>query len=143
MNKIQDKTPRRWAGVRFDVFTHNYALETLKKEHPQMVYLSYGETDDFAHDGRYEHYLKSAHNTDKMIQEIWEFLQSDPFYRDYTTLIITTDHGRGIDPDSGKQSWRHHGTKYKDSEYTWIAMLGKGIDAKGEINDGKLTTPTK
>lgn len=130
LNDLQDQIPSPWSTVRLDAFTHNYMIEHLKKHHPRLVYISYGETDDFAHDGRYDHYLRSAHQTDKWIQALWEFLQSDPFYQGKTSLVITTDHGRGHSPMT---EWKSHGTIYKGSNEIWAAMLGPNIAAKGEI----------
>src|SRR5699024_9326815 len=53
LNKAQPNTPSPWGSVRLDMFTHNYALEYMKRKHPDMVYIAYGETDDFAHGGNY------------------------------------------------------------------------------------------
>ena len=130
LNHLQDQIPSPWATVRLDAFTHNYLLEHLKKHHPRVTYISYGETDDFAHDGRYDHYLRSAHQTDKWIQELWEYLQSDPFYRGKTSILITTDHGRGESPMT---EWKSHGTIYRGSDAIWMAALGPNIPAKGEV----------
>ena len=32
LNKLQDQTPSPWSTVRLDVFTHNFALEYMKKK---------------------------------------------------------------------------------------------------------------
>ena len=63
LNKLQPQIPSPWATVRLDAFTHHYAKEYIKKHKPKVVYISYGETDDFAHDGDYDHYLHSAYQT--------------------------------------------------------------------------------
>src|SRR5690606_12832092 len=76
LNELQKQVPSPWGSVRLDAFTHHYALEYLKKNHPEVVYISYGETDDFAHDGNYQAYLRSAHTTDAMIKELWEYTQN-------------------------------------------------------------------
>lgn len=139
LNHLQDQAIRPWESVRQDVFTHNYALEFIKKEHPKLVYISYGETDDFAHDGDYTHYLLAAKNTDAMIKELWNYCQSDDFYKGKTTFIITTDHGRGTKPleawKSHGQNLKYHGKTYNidGSDETWIAVLGAGISSKGEV----------
>lgn len=137
LNDIQDQTPRRWEGVRFDVFTHNYALEAIKEEKPKVVYIAYGETDDYAHDGRYDHYLKSAHQTDSFIKELWDFVQSDPFYKNQTTFVLTTDHGRGegVNNDASKgvkDTWQHHGTDIKNADQTWVILFGNLAPKLGE-----------
>ncbi|MFD2516999.1 alkaline phosphatase family protein [Salinimicrobium flavum] len=131
LGKIQQETPRRWETVRFDTFTHNFALEYLKTEKPRLLYIGYGETDDFAHEGRYDHYLKSARKNDDMIRELWEYVQRDPFYKDQTTFIITTDHGRG-ESATEKSTWKHHGPSIENSGQTWIVAFGKGISKEGE-----------
>lgn len=130
LNDLQDQIPSPWSTVRLDAFTHHYMMEHLKKHHPRIVYISYGETDDFAHDGRYDHYLKSAHQTDKWLAALWDYLQNDPFYRGKTSMIITTDHGRGHSP---MEQWKSHGTVYKGSDQIWIAAIGPNIPALGEV----------
>tara|TARA_R110000868_G_scaffold34421_1_gene124317 strand:- start:13047 stop:14144 length:1098 start_codon:yes stop_codon:yes gene_type:complete len=130
LNDLQPKVPSPWGSVRLDAFTHYYALELMKKEHPELVYISYGETDDFAHDGEYDSYLKSAHNTDALIKELWEYTQQDAFYKDNTVFIITTDHGRGTEP---LETWKHHGSNIKGAGQTWMVLFGKGVDTLGEV----------
>ncbi|NAS10577.1 sulfatase-like hydrolase/transferase [Flavobacteriaceae bacterium R33] len=129
LNVLQPQIPSPWGSVRLDAFTHHYAMEYMKKSHPKFVYIAYGETDDFAHDGNYEAYLNSANNTDKFIEKLWNFVQADPFYKDRTTFIITTDHGRGTEP---LETWRHHGAKIKDAGEVWIIAFGKQIQPVGE-----------
>ena len=131
LNKLQKQIPSPWGSVRLDAFTHHFALEYMKKEHPQLVYIAYGETDDFAHDGDYQAYLKSAHNTDGLIKEIWEFTQQDDFYRDQTIFLITTDHGRGTQP---LDTWRSHGSNIKGADQVWLVVFGKGITPMGEVD---------
>ena len=129
LNQIQPTVPSPWATVRLDMFTHHYCLEYLKRKHPKVVYISYGETDDFAHDGAYDHYLKSAHQTDQWIKELWEYVQSDPVYAGKTTFLITTDHGRGHSP---KSEWKSHGKTFEGSNAIWMAVIGPDTPALGE-----------
>ena len=51
-----------------DVFTHYAALEYLKTKKPKVLYISYGETDEWAHHGYYRSYLDAAHLVDKWIK---------------------------------------------------------------------------
>lgn len=132
LNRLQKQAVRVWESVRQDVFTHNYAFEFIKKNHPKLMFISYGETDDFAHDGDYTHYLLAAENTDAMIKELWDYCQSNPYYKDKTTFIITTDHGRGTQP---LDTWRSHGNKIINSGETWIATIGPNIKVKGEVKE--------
>ncbi|MDC6387144.1 sulfatase-like hydrolase/transferase [Maribacter sp. PR1] len=136
LNELQTEIPSPWGSVRLDAFTHHFALEEMKKNHPKLIYIAYGETDDFAHDGDYEAYLKSAHNTDSFIKELWRYTQSDPFYRNNTLFIITTDHGRGTIPID---TWKSHGNNIQGSGSVWLIVFGKGVITKGEvINKGQM-----
>ena len=139
-------TPQPWTNVRNDVFTHRYALEYLEREQPDVLFISYGETDDFAHDGKYHEYIWAANRTDRFIGEIWATLQRLDAYRDNTTLFITTDHGRGQLP---LESWQHHSPTAPEhaeqdsliryaqgiagEEAVWMAAIGPDINTRGAI----------
>ncbi len=126
--RMQSQTPRIWPTVRFDVFTHNYALQALKRDRPRMIYVAYGETDDFAHEGHYGLMLDAARRTDGFLRELWTTLQSDRAYAGKTTLIVTTDHGRGSGLKKG--DWKGHGkVLWPRSDETWIAVIGPGVKA--------------
>ncbi|MDG2448070.1 MAG: alkaline phosphatase family protein [Saprospiraceae bacterium] len=135
LNDLQDQIPSPWSAVRLDAFTHNYMIEYMKKHHPRVIYISYGETDDFAHDGRYDNYLKSTHQTDQWIKALWKFIEADPYYAGNTSLVITTDHGRGTSPMT---EWKGHGTTTLGSNEIWAAALGPNIPALGEVNSDDL-----
>lgn len=130
LNELQPTIPSPWGSVRLDAFTHHFALEEMKKNHPELVFISYGETDDFAHDGDYEAYLNSAHTTDGFIKSLWEFTQQDSFYKDQTLFIVTTDHGRGTEP---LETWKSHGDKINGAGSVWLLLFGKGVSKKGEV----------
>lgn len=128
-NKMQKEIRGPWGGVRLDVFTQNYAMAALKNKKPKVLYIAYGETDDWAHENHYDQYLWSAKQTDAYIKEIWDFVQSDPQYKDKTTLIIGTDHGRG----TSKTSWRSHGSSVRYAGEIWLAVIGPDTPALGEM----------
>lgn len=130
LNEIMHQVPNPLGDVRLDAFTFNYAFEYLKKNKPRVLYIALDETDDFAHGGKYDLYLRSAHYTDNFFRILWDWCQNDPQYRGKTTIIITCDHGRGsvtID------DWRHHGTNTVNSDQIWIAAIGPDMQAGGEI----------
>jgi hypothetical protein len=54
-------------------------------------------------------------------------LQSMPEYKDNTTLVFLTDHGRG----SGPKDWTDHGQKIPDSKNMWAMFLGPDTPALG------------
>jgi hypothetical protein len=129
INRLQTEIRGPWGGVRLDPFTQHYALEAVKKHKPKVLYIAYGETDDWAHGGKYDQYIWSAKQTDEFIREIWETLQADPQYKDKTTMIITTDHGRG----TTKSSWKSHGASVRDAGEIWMVAIGPDTPASGEM----------
>jgi len=110
-----------------DAFTFHTALEYLKIHKPRVLYLSLGETDEWAHEARYDLYLQAAHRADQYARELWDTVQSMPEYRDSTTLIFLPDHGRG-----DGANWTSHGEKLPESKYIWMAFLGPDTEARGE-----------
>ncbi len=103
-------------------------LDYVKTAKPRVLFVGYGETDNWAHQGRYDLVLDSAHRVDGFVKELWETMQAMPQYRGHTTFIITCDHGRG----SGLTEWKEHGVEEKGSENVWIAVIGPDTSPLGE-----------
>lgn len=119
-------------GSRYDAFTFHYAFEYLKRRKPRVLFISLDETDEHAHGGRYDQYLRSAHKADQMIARLWQWVQADERYANKTTLIITTDHGRGSGP---KRSWKSHGRLSAGSSQMWFAIIGRDTPQLGEMKE--------
>jgi hypothetical protein len=103
-------------------------LDYVKASHPRVLFVGYGETDNWAHQGRYDLVLDSAHRMDYFVHQLWDTMQAMPQYHGTTTFIITTDHGRG----GGLTEWKEHGIEQKGSENIWIAVLGPDTAPLGE-----------
>jgi len=145
LNQLQKDIPSPWDNVRLDAFTYHFAFEYLKEKQPKALYISFGETDDFAHDGHYDEYIYAAQRADEFIKRIWNWVQNDPHYKNKTTLLITTDHGRG---HLNLEQWKYHGRfAYTDKDgvkkiadipgdgTTWMAVIGPDTPAAGERHD--------
>jgi len=120
LGDYQEHVMALWEGYRTDMPTFHLALEYLKAHRPRVLYLALGETDDWAHARRYDRLLDCLRLDDDYLKILWETLQSLPEYRDRTTLIVTTDHGRGRTP----KDWVDHGEGIRGSEEIWIAIVG-------------------
>jgi len=103
-------------------------VDYVKSGAPRVLFVGYGETDNWAHQGRYDLVLDSAHRTDRFVEQLWNTMQAMPQYRGTTTFIVTTDHGRG----SGPVEWKEHGVEEKGSENIWIAVIGPDTAPLGE-----------
>lgn len=129
VNMLQQNSSEKDQPTRLDMLTYTLAAEYIQKKHPRVVYLGFGETDEFAHHSRYDKYLGQANLFDKFLGELWQLVQEDEFYRNKTAFFITTDHGRGERADK----WPVHGPFVKGSAETWFGQMGPGISALGEI----------
>jgi hypothetical protein len=129
LSRIQFELLTPWISVRHDYITIEMALEYLKTKRPRVMYVALGETDDWAHDRRYGRVLETATYFDQCLRRLWETLQSLPAYRGKTTMLATTDHGRGSTLDN----WHNHGDDVEGAEYIWIAAAGPDTPAAGEI----------
>lgn len=127
LNHQKVETPRYWEDEPFDNLAFYTAVEYLKERKPRVLYISLGETDDWAHEHKYAYYLDSAHRVDEYLRVLWETLQSMPEYRGKTTLIFSPDHGRGTG-----SKWTEHGTEEPSSKYIWMAFMGPDTPALGE-----------
>ncbi len=128
LNRLKQDLPERWPGATYDALTFESMLLYLRHRQPRVLYLTFGETDEFGHEGDYRQYLLAAERTDRMLARLWELLQSLPAYAGKTTLLIAADHGRGPAPEE----WKNHGRDVRGSESIWIAALGPSIPARGE-----------
>lgn len=138
MNRLKQET-RVWPNEPFDSFPARTAIEYLRLHKPRVLFLSLGETDEWAHDGKYDLYLHSARRFDQYVKELWETAQSLPEYRGTTTLILAVDHGRGQAP----VEWKSHGQKVPESKYTWMAFLGPDTPARGERSNVPAVTQSQ
>ena len=139
LNRLKREIPRQWEDEPADALTFYTALEYFKAAMPRIFYLSLGETDDWAHAGRYDEYLTAAHRADDYVRTLWETAQSMPQYRGTTTLIFSTDHGRG----EGQSDWRDHGEKVKGAEFIWMGFLGPDTPALGERTNAAAVTQSQ
>ncbi len=127
LNDLKANSPREWEDESFDAPTFYTAMEYIRVEKPRVVFLSLGETDDWAHAGNYGEYLDSAHRVDGYMKQLWDELQSMPEYKGKTTMIFLVDHGRGSTPED----WNGHGKKIPESKYIFMGFMGRGVPALG------------
>jgi hypothetical protein len=136
INELAADLPAYWDYGTFDAPIVYGAIEDIKTRKPRVLYIMLGEGDEWAHEGRYDLYLDATRRADRFIERIWTLLQSMPEYRDNTTLLITTDHGRG----ATIKDWANHGKDVPAAEDTWIAALGPAVPAQGVRKNIVVTT---
>lgn len=129
--RLQSQVISPWSGVRHDYFTFKLALTHLKHHETRAIHIGFDETDDYAHNKNYERVLDALHLTDKWIEELWRFIETDPRYRGKTSIIVTVDHGRGATP----KDWSDHGEDVPEAQYIWMAFISPDIGLRGEWRD--------
>jgi hypothetical protein len=120
VNELMAQLPRYWPDNTFDVFTMEAAREHLLRHKPRVLFIGLGETDEWGHGRRYDLYLDAALKSDRYIAELWKTLLTLPEYKDRTSLVLTTDHGRG----GTRIDWTDHGKKVAGAEFVWMAVMG-------------------
>lgn len=127
--------PQYWPGNSFDVIATGVTKTVIQRRKPRVLYIGLGETDEWGHGRRYDLYLNAAHNADQFLASLWDGLQKDPQYQNQTSLIITTDHGRG----STRADWTDHGKNVAGAEFIWVAVMGPDTPALGERENVQVT----
>lgn len=116
-----------FAASRSDHDTLLDALATLERQKPKFLAVVLGEVDEEGHltdaakkrkmppYGIY-YYHEAMRRSDHAMRLIWNHLQKDLFYRNRTTVLFTTDHGRCSDQDP--HQWANHGrcTRYRGAK---------------------------
>ena len=131
IERWMDDIPPIAPDEHFDAFVYHAAIDRLETRKPRVFLLAFGEPDTWAHARRYDRYLSSIQRCDRFLRQLWEKLQADPEYRGRTTLLITPDHGRGVQAED----WTSHGKKILRSEETWLMALGPDTPPLGERRD--------
>jgi hypothetical protein len=85
------------SGYRHDSLTLKRVFSVLMNYHPKLVLINFREPDYSGHYGIFSEYLKGIELTDKYVYRIWEYIQSDIYYKNSTALFVTNDHGRHLD----------------------------------------------
>ncbi|MEP7252490.1 MAG: hypothetical protein ABI683_08925 [Ginsengibacter sp.] len=115
-------------GERPDANTFEMAKAYIGTNHPRVLYIDFGDNDECAHEGKYDMYLDAANKIDAMIADLWNYLQSDTFYNNQTSILIFPDHGRGYDDE-----WTSHGSKIPHANETYLMVMGPDTPALGEV----------
>jgi hypothetical protein len=127
LRRLTSEIGSPWHGSVYDSFVFHGGMEVLREQKPRVFYFAFGDTDEWAHAGSYDHYLEAMHRADGWLRELWETLQSMPEYRGKTSLLVTCDHGRGDNPGE----WRSHNNKVNGAGYVWVAAIGPRVPALG------------
>lgn len=140
--------PELYEGSRADTDTFLEILQEVPKRTPRLLVVHLGDADEEAHmQSRVQHragveygifhYHNALRQDDYLLGRIWALIQSHPFYRNNTYLLVTTDHGRDSIPEPDQ--WAHHGRCVAEHTRTrpcsgcsgiFALALGPGLPAR-------------
>lgn len=110
---------------RLDNATELACISYLDKGNiPDFLWVSLGDTDEFAHRNDYNRYIDSLQMADAFIGYLVNRYPN-------ATIIVTADHGRNTD-------FRDHGSD-KASERVWLMMRGPNVPHKGIVKAAPLS----
>jgi hypothetical protein len=118
-----------WEEGSNDAITFRMAMSFLQAKQPRVLWLALVNSDDWAHADRYDRYLEYLHLADSFLQDLWQIVESMDAYRGKTTVLITTDHGRGRKGDD----WAEHDAAIPGSDDIWLAVIGPDTPDLGEV----------
>lgn len=104
-----------------DLAVSDTLRSVLSRFHPRLTLVNLPNADLMAHAVGWTGYLDALETADSLVAEAWVYLQSDPFYKDHTILLVTNDHGRHDDAHGGFQ---HHGDGCEGCRHIMLLAIG-------------------
>ena len=86
-----------------------------------MLFVGYGETDNWAHQGRYDLVLHAAHDFDRLREGTLEHHAGA--FRSIATRPPSSSPAITA-AAAGTEQWKEHGVEQPGSENVWIAVMG-------------------
>ena len=101
----------------------SYRTQLMRTMAPSLLFVTLHDMD-VAHIGTFSLYLEGIQRSDRLCALLWQSIQSDPEYKDRTTMLILPDFGRDADGNPGGNGFQHHRTGGPVARTTWLLALG-------------------
>jgi hypothetical protein len=112
------------APVTGDEFTFLVATEVMRQFAPDLLVVTFSDVE-VAHFGSYSLHLAGIRTLDRLLHGLWAEIQSNPEYRDKTTLFVMPEFGRDLD-GSPTNGFFNHRLDSDSTRLTWMMCLGAG-----------------
>jgi hypothetical protein len=113
-----------------DELTFFIAREVMREFSPRLMLVNFWDMD-VAHWGSYSLYLQGITKTDRLTGMLWEEIQSNPSYKDRTTMLVLPELGRDGDINASN-GFLNHRSGDPSCRNMWLLAMGAGA-APGEI----------
>ncbi len=104
-----------------DNAVYSNLISTMDLHHPKLIIVNFPDVDLAGHSGDSTAYINAIYNADSLVNELWNKIQSDPYYKNNTTLFITNDHGRHT------ADFKGHGDDCEGCRHIMLLALGRNI----------------
>lgn len=121
-----------WEEGSNDTTTFLLGRDYLLRHQPALLWIGLSQSDDWAHARRYDLLLDYLHLVDGWLADLWQLIEETPGLAGQTTLILTTDHGRGPTPED----WAEHGAEIAGCDAIWLFVRGPDTPAVGQVQGG-------
>ncbi|MDA0205877.1 MAG: hypothetical protein O3A53_03700 [Acidobacteria bacterium] len=108
-----------------DELTYFISQEIMREFAPRVMLVNFWDMD-VAHWGSYSLYLQAITKTDRLCGMLWDEIQSNPAYKDKTTLLILPELGRDGDMNTAN-GFLNHRSGDASCRNVWMMALGAGI----------------
>ena len=113
-----------------DELTFLMTREVMRKFAPQVLVVAFSDVEA-AHFGSFSLHLAGIKTADRLTYQLWQEVQTNPEYKDKTTLVVLPEFGR--DPDgSPTNGFFNHRANSDSTRDTWMMTLGSAV-GKPEI----------
>ncbi|MEZ4229960.1 MAG: hypothetical protein R3B89_12365 [Polyangiaceae bacterium] len=113
-------------NYRPDHETAALGLAYLQRRHPRFLFMSLGDTDEYAHQGKREAYWQALRRYDRTVAAVERTLAEFEARGARTLFLLTTDHGRA-------DGFSEHGAAYPESSRVWLIAGGSAVRARGTV----------
>jgi hypothetical protein len=108
-----------------DELTFFITREIMREFAPRLMLVNFWDMD-VAHWGSYSLYLQAITKTDRLTGMLWDEVQSNPQYKDKTTVLILPELGRDGDMNAAN-GFLNHRSGDPSCRNTWLLALGASV----------------
>lgn len=119
---------------RGDRLLTTLSLWAMRLLQPRLMMVNFNDPD-YVHWGNASHYTRGVSIVDDGLRQLWEFAESDPFYRGRTVFIIVPDCGRDSNPFMAVPFQHHFNSK--SAHEIFLLAVGPGIE-RGRVVDREV-----
>ena len=114
-----------------DELTFFITREIMREFAPHLMLVNFWDMD-VAHWGSYSLYLQAITKTDRLTGMLWDEVQSNPQYKDKTTVLILPELGRDGDMNAAN-GFLNHRSGDPSCRNTWLLAMGAAVP-RGETD---------